>query len=87
MTQFLVNDENPQGYKLEDLLSVIRNDVLIRATKIMNDGRAEAQQVLANNMRVLQLLTESIQIAEDSTGILEKSFGKHVDGTPRIGTG
>ena len=87
MTQFLVTDENPRGHALEEILSSIRNDVLIRATKIMDDGRAEAQQVLANNMRVLQLLTESIQIAQDSTRVLEKSFGKHVDGTPRIGTG
>ncbi len=85
MTQFLVTDENPQGHKLEEILSSIRNDVLIRATRIMDDGRAEAQQVLTNDMRVLQLLTESIRIARDSTRVLEKSFGKH--GTPRIGTG
>jgi hypothetical protein len=85
MTQFLVTEENPKGYKLEEILSVVRNDILIRATKIMSDNRDEARHVLANNMRVLQLLTDSIEIAEDSSRVLERSFGKHVDGSPRIG--
>ena len=85
MSQFLVTEENPEGYKLEEILSAVRNDVLVRATKIMTDTRPEAQHVLANNMRVLQLLTESIQLAEDSTRVLEKSFGPHVEGSPRIG--
>ena len=86
MTQFLVTDENPQGYKLEDILSGIRNDMMVRATKIMEDTRPEARKVLENNLRILQLLTESISVAEDSTRLLNKSFGPHQAGEPRIGT-
>ena len=40
-----------------------------------------------NNMRVLGLLSEAIQIAEDSTRILEKAFGPSIKGgPPRIWT-
>ena len=86
MTQFLVTDDNPQGYKLEEILSAIRNDMMMRATKIMDDTRPEARKVLENNLRILQLLTESIGFAEDSTRLLNKSFGPHQAGAPRIGT-
>ena len=86
MTQFLVTDDNPQGYKLEEILSTIRNDMMMRATKIMDDTRPEARKVLENNLRILQLLTESIGFAEDSTRLLNKSFGPHQAGAPRIGT-
>ena len=39
MSRFLVTDENPDGYKLEDILSAIRNEMFERAIKIMNDKR------------------------------------------------
>ena len=38
MSRFLVTDENPDGYKLEDILGAIRNEVIQRAAKIMDDG-------------------------------------------------
>ena len=86
MTHFLISDSKPDGYKLEDILTLIRNDILKRATKIMDDRRPEAQTVLENNLRILQILTESIQLAEASTKILDRSFGEHTVGHPRIGT-
>lgn len=85
MTHFLSSDKNPEGYKLEDILKLVRNDMLYRATKIMDDEKPEAQHVLANNMSILKLLTESIALAEDSTNILNRSFGSSTPGTPRIG--
>ena len=86
MTHFLVSDAKPDGYRLEDILSVLRADVIIRCNKISGDTRPEARQVLHNNMRVLGLISEAIQIAEDSTRILEKAFGPSVKGgPPRIG--
>jgi hypothetical protein len=88
MTRFLVSDENPTGYKLEDILNVIRADVLKRCNKIALDDRAEAQHVLANNMQVLQHLTDAIELARDSTRTLDKSFGPSQagkGGPPRIG--
>jgi hypothetical protein len=46
MSHFLVTDDNPKGYKLEDILTLIRNDVLARALKISDDKRIEAQYVM-----------------------------------------
>ena len=87
MTHFLANDQNPTGYRLEDILAIIRADIVKRATKIVDDRRPEARQVLDNNIRILALLSEAITLAEESTRALEKSFGPPVDGKPRIGKG
>ncbi|WP_169570118.1 histidine kinase [Sneathiella limimaris] len=89
MTHFLVTEENPTGHKLEDVLGMVRSDVIHRCTRITDDARPEAQAVLSNNMRVLALLTEAIDIATDSTRILDKAFGPSQagkGGPPRIGT-
>ena len=88
MTRFLVSDENPGGYKLEDILTVIRADVLKRCAKVAMDERPEAQHVVANNTAVLSHLTQAIELARDSTRTLDKAFGptRAFDGgAPRIG--
>lgn len=88
MTRFLVSDDNPNGYRLEDILTVIRADVLKRCTKVALDERSEAQHVLANNTEVLVLLTKAIELAKDSTRTLDKAFGPSraaEGGPPRIG--
>jgi len=85
MTHFLVTEEKPDGYRLEDILGLIRRDIIKRSTKIMEDERPEARTVLENNVRILGLLTDAIKLAEDSTQIIERSFGKSVSGSPRIG--
>jgi hypothetical protein len=88
MTRFLISDENPGGYKLEDILTVIRADVLKRCTKIALDDKPEAQHVVANNMAVLQHLTQAIELARDSTRVLDKAFGPsraQQGGAPRVG--
>jgi len=88
MTRYLVSDENPEGQKLEDILSGIRKDVLIRCTKIVDDSRPEAQHVLRNNTAILELLGDAIEVAMDSTQTLDKAFGPSQaakGGPPRIG--
>ncbi len=85
MTHFLSSDVNPEGHKLEDILKSIRNDILYRATKIMEDDKPEAQHVLQNNMKILNLLSDAIALAEDSTHTLNRAFGASTPGTPRIG--
>jgi hypothetical protein len=85
MTHFLVTDENPDGYRLEDILLLVRKDMLTRALKIADDRRTEALHVMQNNMRILGLLSEAIALAEDSTRVLNKSFGSVKGGPPRIG--
>jgi len=85
MSRFLVTDENPEGYKLEDILCAIRNEIFERATKIMEDKRPEAVTVMNNNIKILNHLAESITLAENSTMVLDKAFGQRDPGVPRIG--
>ena len=85
MTHFLITDDNPDGSKLEDVLRLVRSDIVRRQTKIIDDESQVAQQVIANNMKILNLLTECISLADDSTKKLDQAYGKS-GGSPRIGT-
>jgi len=86
MTHFLITDDKPDGHKLEDILNSLRGDIIKRATKIVDDHRPEAEQVLKNNIRILELLTEAIRLAEDSSVVLTRAFGpNYKGGPPRIG--
>lgn len=89
MTHYLVSEENPEGYRLEDILTAVRKDILLRCTKISDDGRVEAKHVLANNVKILDHVTQAIALAEESTAILDKAFGPSQaakGGPPRIGS-
>ncbi|WP_259783000.1 hypothetical protein [Aestuariispira ectoiniformans] len=89
MTRFLVSDEKPDGYKLEDILTVLRNDVITRCGRIAEDKRPEAQHVLNNNIKILQLLEDAVKLSEDSSHVLDKAFGPSQaskGGPPRIGS-
>ena len=87
MPHFLISDTNPEGSKLEDILRVIRNDILIRCSKISDDTRTEAQHFLNNNIKILDLVSQAISLAENSSQVLNKSFGPGVEGEPpRIGS-
>ena len=88
MTKFLVSDDNLNGYKLEDILMVIRKDMLSRCEKVVDDHRPEALHVLDNNMKILGLLSDSIKLASNSTETLNRAFGPSATaagGEPRIG--
>jgi hypothetical protein len=85
MTHFLVTAENPKGYRLEDIMSMIRKDIITRTLKIADDQRAEAKHVMNNNMKILGLLSEAITLAEESTQILNRAFGPSKEGQSRIG--
>jgi hypothetical protein len=86
MTHFLVTEDKPDGHRLEDILIMIRKDMLTRALKIADDVRPEALHVMNNNMEILNLLSQAIQLAEDSSRVLTKAFGASAKGgPPRIG--
>lgn len=84
MSHFLITDDNPNGSKLEDVLRMVRADIIHRQVKIIDDENIVAQKVISNNMKILNMLTDCIEIAEHSTQSLDKAFGKAGD-TPRIG--
>jgi len=86
MTKFLVSETTPDGYKLEDILLTIRADIVKRCEKVVDDHRPEALHVMANNMKILNMVTECIELAMDSTAVLNRAFGPSVKGgPPRIG--
>ncbi len=88
MTKLLVSETNLDGYRLEDIFTAIRADMIARCTKLTSDTRSEATRVLDNNVKIMSLLGDAIALAEDSTQTLHKAFGpsKSADGgKPRIG--
>lgn len=85
MSHFLATDADPDGYRLETILAIIRDDVVRRAEKVVEDRRPEARHVIENDFRILALLAECIALAEDSTRTLDRAFGPAVPGEPRIG--
>lgn len=75
MTKLLVSDDNPSGAKLEDVLRVVRNDIITRCQASVAVHDPDTEKVVANNMRILNLLTECIELAESSTQILIQAYG------------
>ena len=87
MTRFLCTDEKPDGWKLEDILMAIQDDIIGRSNKIVGDNRPEARKVLQNKFDILRLLSDCIAASEDSTRVLA-SLGRSEaadGGPPRIG--
>ena len=87
MTQFLATGEQPEGFKLEEILKIIRGELIKRTGLLVDDDRLEAAQVMENNLQILTRLSDCIRMAEHSSRLLNKSFGPHQDGVPRIGQG
>lgn len=84
-TTFLVTEDNPEGWKIEDILSTIQDDIFRRTQKIVGDHRDEARTVLNNSIEILGLLSQCIEKATESTKVLDRAFGPHKEGKPRIG--
>lgn len=87
MTRFLTTADKPDGWRLEDILTEIQNDIVRRSGKVIDDQRPQARAVLQNNFQILNLLGEAIELAQDSTHILD-SLGPSSaaeGGPPRIG--
>ena len=75
MTKLLVSDDNPNGAKLDDVLRAVRNDIIARCQASVAVHDRDTEKVVANNMRILNLLTECIELAETSTEILVQAYG------------
>jgi hypothetical protein len=69
-TPILMSAENPTGWKLEDLLSQLRDEVLAKTSKIKDDDRPVAQRVTQNNRTILQYLTAAETLQRDSLAAL-----------------
>ncbi len=85
MTHFLTTDDNPDGHILEDVLAMAHTDLVKRAVLIADDNRQEARQVLANDVKIMAMLSDSLALAEESTALLNRAFGPSWAGQHRIG--
>jgi hypothetical protein len=86
MSHFLATEDNPDGGRLEEILSKVQGDLVKRAALIVDDERPEARGVLANDVKIMAMLSDCIALAEESSAILTKSFGPSRAGKPRIGS-
>mgnify|MGYP007063596865 FL=1 len=85
MTHFLTTDDNPDGHNLEDVLAMADTALVKRAVLIADDNRQEARQVLANDVKIMAMLSDSLALAEESTALLNRAFGPSRADQHRIG--
>ncbi|MEQ8354355.1 MAG: hypothetical protein RH942_02360 [Kiloniellaceae bacterium] len=74
MTKHLVSQDNPEGKRTEDLLAEIRAEILTRMANYGDDPRPEAKTVMENNLKIAQLLTDAIHLAEVNTNTLAEDI-------------
>lgn len=75
MDPYLVAETMPRAHRLDDILMILREHLCSRSLAFADNRLPEAKQVMRNNMRVLELLTEAIELAQESNRLLNRSFG------------
>jgi hypothetical protein len=88
MNRILRSEKNIEGPTLEELLIQLRSDMIHRCEIIATDTRTEALHVMNNNVKILSHISEALELARDSTRILDRAFGPSESaqgGPPRIG--
>tara|TARA_A100001037_G_scaffold11630_2_gene11051 strand:+ start:387 stop:656 length:270 start_codon:yes stop_codon:yes gene_type:complete len=86
MAKLLMSKDNPKGWKLEDLLTTLQDEVVERMSRIRGDNRPEARRVLENSAEIITMLGDCSLRAQDSVRILDSLGSKRgATGSPRIG--
>lgn len=84
----LMSPENPEGWKLEELLERLRREIVTKCEKIHNDKRPVARAVLRNNEQIIGLLFQAEALQRDSYDKLDAMAPNEGPlGKPRIGAG
>lgn len=82
----LMSKDNPNGYKLEDLLRQLRDELEQKTNRIANDPSPEAERVRRNNGKISLLLREAEHTQRESMGTLDAiGIDQGPTGKPRIG--
>jgi len=81
-----MGSENPNGYKLEELLEQIIFEVAEKTNKIINDPSSQAQLVVRNNQDIIKHLGAAAALQRSSFVVLD-AIGPNEGptGKPRIG--
>jgi hypothetical protein len=72
MKPILMSKENPNGYKLEQLLEQLAQELMIKNENIAHDNGEVSQFVRGNNLEIIRNLTRSKQLQDQSYKMLEK---------------
>lgn len=87
-TPVLMSKENPDGWKLEELLAQLRLELYAKNDRIAGDSRPTAQAVRANNANMIDLLSVVEGRQRDTIARLARlAPDQGPGGTPRIGAG
>lgn len=84
----LMSAENPDGWKLETLLTQLMGELLAKTKKIANDVRPAARIVHRNNLRIIKHFHQAVALQCESMNALAFiAPDPGPEGTPRIGVG
>ncbi|MDH2313114.1 hypothetical protein [Methylobacterium brachiatum] len=87
-TPVLMSKDNPTGWKLEELLPQLHQEIADKNARIADDRSATAILVRANNIRILDLILSAEELQRDT---LARLAALRPDpgpgGPPRIGAG
>lgn len=85
-TPILMSKENPNGWKLEELLAQVRKELLVKTEKITGDESAVSMKVQCNNLSIMRQLFNAEALQRDSIAALDaKAPDEGPNGQPRIG--
>lgn len=86
MTKLLMSKENPNGWKLEELLGKIRRE-LIEKNKLIQDDECQVSKIIqSNNKEIINSLADCIIMQNHSMEALD-TLGENKGplGEPRVG--
>ena len=84
----LMSADNPEGWRLEDLLSQLRDELQAKCARIGADASFTARRVLRNNRCILDLLSRAEHVQRDTVTSLDALRpDPGPSGPPRIGAG
>ncbi|MDF4891579.1 hypothetical protein P3566_22070 [Vibrio parahaemolyticus] len=82
----LMSRDNPEGWKLEDLMEQVRSEIMSKSLNIAEDMSFEAQTVKNNNFLILGLLMQVEAIQRQSFVVMSRlGEDQGPNGKPRIG--
>jgi len=84
--RILMSPENPDGWKLEELLRSLQNEVYEKSAKIAGDESLLSKTVQNHNLQIIGLLAQAEGIQRQSFALLDdKGPNQGPTGVPRIG--
>jgi hypothetical protein len=82
----LMGSENHNGWKLEDLLSQVKQEVSEKINKIINDESPQSKLVVRNNLAIIEHLGAAEALQRSSYIVLDAMReNEGPGGKPRIG--